>query len=342
MRPATIALTLATLAMPIAPAFAQATDAPVPVTVDDFVRAETDMYMATTVEEAGLGKLLHAREVTDVAHQTVIRMNRDTLYSYGVFDLDAGPVTITMPEAGDRFMSLLLINEDHYVVGVHYGAGSVTVSKESAETRYVFVAIRTLVNPNDPADVNEVHALQDQMSVSQSGTGAFEVPAWDKTSQDKIRTALLVLHDISGIASDAYGSKEEVDPIHHLIGTASGWGGNPARDAAYAFGAAPQNDGKTIYRMHVGEVPVDAFWSITVYNKEGYFEPNELNAYSINNLTATKSADGSINIQFGGCDGKVPNCLPITDGWNYAVRLYRPRAEILDGSWKFPEPQPVS
>jgi hypothetical protein len=34
-------------------------------------------------------------------------------------------------------------------------------------------------------------------------------------------------------------------------------------------------------------------------------------------------------------------CIPFTPGWNYTVRLYRPRKEILDGSWKFPEPQPA-
>jgi hypothetical protein len=33
--------------------------------------------------------------------------------------------------------------------------------------------------------------------------------------------------------------------------------------------------------------------------------------------------------------------LPIVKGWNYTVRLYRPRKEILDGIWKFPEAQPV-
>jgi hypothetical protein len=60
-------------------------------------------------------------------------------------------------------------------------------------------------------------------------------------------------------------------------------------------------------------------------------------AYSLNNLTAKRNADGSIPVQFGGCDGKVPNCLPIMPGWNYAVRLYRPRAEILNGTWTFPK-----
>ena len=206
------------------------------------------MYMATTVKDAGLGKLMHARELADIAHQTVIRMNRDTLYTSGVFDLDAGPVTLTMPDPGERSMSMLLINEDHYVVGVHYGAGPVTVSKEDAGTRYLFVIIRTLVNPDDPADLDKVHAIQDQMTVTQAGTGSFEIPAWDKTSQDKVRTALLELHDLSPLGNDTFGAKDEVDPIHHLIGTASGWGGNPAKDAAYASGQPSQNDGRTVYK----------------------------------------------------------------------------------------------
>jgi len=49
-----------------------------------------------------------------------------------------------------------------------------------------------------------------------------------------------------------------------------------------------------------------------------------------------------VTIQFGGCDGNVANCLPILAGWNYMVRLYRPRAEILNGKWKLPEAQPAT
>ncbi len=86
-------------------------------------------------------------------------------------------------------------------------------------------------------------------------------------------------------------------------------------------------------------MPVDGFWSISLYNAQGFFEPNTLNAYTLNNVTAKKSAHGSVAIQFGGCDGKIPNCLPTPEGWNYMVRLYRPRAEVLNGTWKFPEAQ---
>jgi hypothetical protein len=130
--------------------------------------------------------------------------------------------------------------------------------------------------------------------------------------------------------------------VRYLIGAAAAWGGNPEKDAIYLNVTPANNDGTTVYRLDVKDVPVEGFWSISVYNAKGYFQPNQYNAYSLNNITAKKSDDGSVAIQFGGCNGKVPNCLPITNGWNYTVRLYRPRAEILDGSWKFPEATPVS
>jgi hypothetical protein len=62
----------------------------------------------------------------------------------------------------------------------------------------------------------------------------------------------------------------------------------------------------------------------------------------VNSLTAKKNADGSVAVQFGGCDGQIPNCLPTTPGWNYMVRLFHPRAEVLNGTWKFAEAQRVN
>src|SRR5262249_34036405 len=116
---------------------------------------------------------------------------------------------------------------------------------------------------------------------------------------------------------------------------------NPDRDACYLNVTPPSNDGTTVYKLTVKDVPVDGFWSISVYNAKGYFEPNKYGAYTLNNFTAKKGADGSITVQFGGCDGKTPNCLPIMPGWNYLVRLYRPRPKILNGQWTFPQAQPV-
>ncbi|MGH8632677.1 MAG: DUF1254 domain-containing protein [Burkholderiales bacterium] len=312
----------------------------VPVTADKFIRAETDLYFANMLKDnGGMGKFLHRRHLAAIDHQTVIRLNRDTLYSSALFDLDAGPVTITLPDAGKRFMSMMIVDNDHYVPAVVYKAGPHTFTREKIGTRYMVVAIRTLVDPADPKDVQAVAALQDAIKVGQKSPGRFEAPTWDPASQRKLRDALLVLGSTLPDFKRAFGTRKEVDPVRHLIATAAAWGGNPDKDATYLNITPARNDGNTIYRVAVKDVPVDGFWSISVYNEQGYYEKNKLDAYSLNNITAKKNADGSIAVQFGGCDGKIPNCLPIVKGWNYTVRLYRPRAEILNGKWTFPVAQ---
>lgn len=337
--------------MPVAapaapPASSPAPTAPVAgaivVTPDNFVRAESDTYLGRLAKEAGgLGKFFHHRELASVDNQTVVRLNRDTLYSSAVFDLDAGPVTITLPEAGTRFQSLMFVNQDHYG-WTEYGAGKHTITRDKVGTRYVLAAIRTLVDPNDAKDVDAVHRLQDAISIEQKGgPGALELPQWDAASQGKVRDALMALGATTTGFRHAFGTKDQVDPVYHLIGTATGWGGNADQDATYLNFTPQRNDGKTVYRLRVKDVPVDAFWSVSVYNATGYYEKNAQNAYSLNSLTAKKEADGTAVIQFGGCDGKVANCIPVTPGWNYTVRLYRPQKAILDGTWKFPEPEPV-
>ncbi|WP_084166788.1 DUF1254 domain-containing protein [Paraburkholderia caledonica] len=314
----------------------------IPVTPDNFARAESDMYFSGVVKMDGFGKFNHTREPAPIDNQTVIRLNRDTLYSSAVFDLDAGPVTITLPDAGKRFMSLQVIDEDQYTHGVFYGAGSHTLTRKAIGTRYVLAAVRTLVDPTNPKDLEEVRKQQDQIKTTQHEPGRFEVPNWDMASQKKVRDALLTLGSTLPDTKRMYGSRSDVDPVRFLIGSALGWGANPPEQALYLNVQPPRNDGNTVYKLNVKHVPVNGFWSVSVYDENGYFKANTYKAYSLNNLTASKNPDGSVSIQFGGCDGKVPNCLPITKGWNYMVRLYRPQKEVLDAKWKFPDAQPVS
>jgi hypothetical protein len=334
------------LALPAAHAQTAAVSQPdgtVLVTVNNFIRAESDLYFsAVALKEGGLGKFEHHREVSPVDTQTIIRQNRDTLYSAAVFDLDAGPVTITLPDAGKRFMSMQVINEDEYSLPAIYTPGKHTLTRQAIGTRYVLVGVRTLVNPSDPADMAKVHALQDEIKVEQKSAGTFAVPKWDPASQKKIRDALIVLGTTLTDTSRAFGEKGQVDPIQRFISAATTWGGNPRKDAIYLNFTPPKNDGQTLYKLIVRDVPVDGFWSISLYNRDGYFQKNPLDAYSLNNITAKKDADGSATIQFGGCDGKIANCLPTMPGWNYTVRLYRPRAEILNGKWKFPDAHEIT
>ena len=110
-------------------------------------------------------------------------------------------------------------------------------------------------------------------------------------------------------------------------------------DEAYYVNVEP-NLPVGAYKITVKDVPVDAFWSISVYNKDGYFQKNEYDAYSVNNNSGAPNPDGSFTIHLGGVPTSV-NHLPITAGWNYVVRLYQPRKEILDGTWRFPDVEPV-
>ncbi len=233
-------------------------------------------------------------------------------------------------------MSMQVISEDHFTTGVYYKPGRHTLDRRSMGTRYAVAAIRILVNPADPKDLERVHKLQDAIKVEQASPGKFEVKNWDRASQKKIRDSLLTLGSTLPDSRRMFGARGEVNPIRHLIGSALAWGGNPEKDAVYLNVTPSLNDGKAAYRLTVGDVPVDGFWSVSVYDEAGYFKPNAENAYTINNVTAQKGADGTITIRFGG-DASAPNYLPITRGWNYMVRLYRPRKEVLDGSWKFPE-----
>jgi hypothetical protein len=210
-------------------------------------------------------------------------------------------------------------------------------------TRYAIAVVRFLVDFSNKEDVVQVHTLQDAIKFSQERPGTFEIPNWDEASLKKVQAALLQLGTTVSDTRRMFGADEnEVDPVRHLIGSAMLWGGYPEKEALYLPITPARNDGTTIHKLIVRDVPVDGFWSITVYNAEGYLEPNQYNVYSVNMTSAKKGADGSVAIQFGGCDGEIPNCLAIMRSWNYTVRLFRPRAEILDGTWMFPLAQPES
>lgn len=311
------------------------------VTLQNFIRAESDMQMAGYAAKAGgVGSMMHMRELYSVENQTTIRGNRDTLYSMGVFDLNS-PVTIVKPDSPDRFQSLLVIDQDHFNPVLKHGAGEVTLTRESVGTRYVLLLFRTFVDPGNPDDVQAAHALQDAIEVRQVSRGSLELPDWDKASLVSTRKQLNALASTMSSFPNAFGQRGLVDGVNHFVATAYGWGGNPERGAMY-FNVVPEdNDGSTAHTLRMPEdVPVDAFWSVTVYNEAGFFEPNDRGAYSFNSITADRDTDGGVTIHFGG-DPEKPNYLPITEGWNYIVRCYLPGWEILEGDWTPPPAKPV-
>jgi len=316
-----------------------ATDTKVFVNVDNFVRAETafqiDRALAAT---GGINKWGHNRQPTELDKQNVIRMNRDTLYSTAIVDISKG-ATLTLPDPGDRYMSLMVVNEDHYINRIFHKGGTYELTMDEFDTPYVMLVGRTLANPVDPEDVKAANALQDRMKIEAASSTPYTHPDYDQASYEAVYKQLLELSKGMPDSKRTFGRKEEVDAVRHLLGTAFGWGGLPEYEAFYVTRGEPRKAGD--YTLTVKDVPVDGFWSISIYNKDGYFEPNEYDSYSINNLTARPDKDGSITLHFGTDPAGKDNFLYVMDGWNYAVRLYQPHDEILEGKWTFPEPQPV-
>lgn len=291
------------------------------------------MFSDLQKNAGGINRFLHNRLPAAIDNQTVIRLNIDTLYSFAVVDLAAGAM-LTLPEHADRYVSAMVVDEDHYIEVIFHDAGVHVLSPDQFGTRYVVIAVRTLVDPADPADLAAVTAFQDQIELISNSAKPFELPDYDRVSFDETRNALLALaRNLSGFER-MFGPRHAVEPVRHLIGTATGWGGLPSTEASY-IGVDPRLPvGR--YDLTITDVPVDGFWSISVYNAEGFFEPNDRDAYTVNNITGVKNADGSITVRFGDYPADVPNAIPISEGWNYLVRLYRPRPEVLDGSWNFP------
>ncbi len=206
----------------------------VPITIDNFVRAATDIEFEKYVSLAGgVNQFYHFREPTPVDNQPTIRMNRDTLYSTAVVDISEG-ATLTLPDVGERYMSAMIVNQDHYINEVFSDGGTYTLDMERFDTPYVIVFVRTLVDAADPEDVAAVNAIQNQFAIEAASSKPFTLPNYDKGRYEAMVSTLLPLGAF--VPSDSigtFGSKETTDPIRHLLGTALGWGGLPESEANY-------------------------------------------------------------------------------------------------------------
>ena len=103
-------------------------------------------------------------------------MNRDTLYSMAVVDITHG-ATVTVPDPGGRYLSVMVVNQDHYINRIFTEPGDYALTLGEFDTPYVSLAARILVDATDPGDLARVHKIQDGYHLtplSQWGNAAYK------------------------------------------------------------------------------------------------------------------------------------------------------------------------
>ena len=347
------AMGLAPLVLGSAPS-AQAADCPkpavvlqsetvVPVTKANFAAAETQTvfakYVAKVASETcsgGMGTIWNDGKTADPTDRTVIRINFDTLYSWLILDLST-PATFTLPETNGRYQSAMVVNAEGYVY-VNKKPGAYTLTQDEVGSRFALVAFRTGVNIQDPADVAKAQALQAKLSVKQAKTGEFvQANRWNLEQMLALRAAYNQERNQKGVKSESlFGRRGEITPEQNNMGVAVGIGGLPKEGAVYLFYTPTSAEPQTLTLRDVPHGD-NAFWSLTVYDKEGFPSGN---AFNLNSAFAKKNAQGDVVINLGG-DAKQENHLNIYPGWNATLRIYNPKPAYFDGSWVRPELQRV-
>jgi hypothetical protein len=289
-----------------------------------------------TGSPTGTGIFLHRGKAMDVKDTTVMRPNFDTQYSFAILDLTE-PATLTMPETNGRYQSAWIITEEHYNPTAYVKPGTYSITEENMGSKYVMIVARTQVNMTDPEDRNIALSLQKQLKLEQKRPGNYT--ASHKWHMNEILTmrkkyqAIVVEKKIS--SEMMFGKKGEVSLENHNAGTAYGWGGLTKERAVYPA-YSPENNGT--YKLSLKNVPCRAFWSVTVYNSDGYISSEN---YNINSAFTELEEDGSYVINFG-TDSTSKNYLDTFDGWNFVLRIYEPTELYLSGDWEKPVLKEVS
>ena len=300
----------------------------IPVTIENYKVAESDVAFGGTVKLGGENKFVHLPvKEFDLSKQVVVRMNQDTVYSGAVVDASKG-VNITLPETDGRYMSAQITQNDHYVNDVYIGAGTYPIISDT-DSDFVHISVRTAIDLSDPADVEKVVALQQAIKLDVKGDKVFKQPNYNMEQLETLRVKLANEALAMDSMNNMQGARGTVDDHLHLLGTAAGWGLLPDANARYIGYVQEGGDGTGCYSANYKIPPFNnpGFFSITMYDAEGWmFDERAI----LNKNNITFNDDGSFDANFGECGENAKNNLPITQGWNFIMRVYEPKLDQLD------------
>jgi hypothetical protein len=313
------------------------------VTPETFSTADVDVTFQNVVREVGSNKFRHDRSLIPLDKQPAVTMNRDTIYSLGVFYAPKG-TTISLPKSKDgRYQSAMILQNDHYIDQVFYGAGTYDIK---SATEFVGIAIRTQVDATNPEDVKYVNSLQDDIVVKLPEGEApreFKARDWDIKSLDALRAKYQEEAKALPNLNATSGARGTLDPHLQRLGVAVALGLLPPQHAVYIyrdFGLSGSKVYEATYAKpgyHEG-----GFFSFTMYGADKYIHTEQCN---LNNRVIKYNPDGTFTIRYGPRGGNtenLPNYLETPgDNWYLGMRIYRPVDAVIKGEYTPPAPTPV-
>jgi len=306
--------------------FSSGAMAKVIVNVENYEIAESDIAFNNITKLVGMNKFFHFPVGKfDLNNQTVVRMNQDTTYSGAVVNASEG-ASITLPDADGRYMSVMVVQNDHYINQVFTTAGKHEIKVDNG-FEFVFVAIRTRIDASDPKDIAKVQALQKASYITAKATKAHIMPDYNMKQVITLRDKYAAEQAKIGNMNNMQGARGTVDEHMHILGTAAGWGLLPDKNARY-LSYGPMN-GEGCYTAKYTTPPFNdgGFFSITMYDADGWMFSKRaiLNEYNID-----FNNDKTFDVNFGECGTGVKNNLPIVEGWNFIMRVYQPNINQLN------------
>ena len=297
----------------------------------------------------------------------VVRTNNDTFYKMAFAYIDQDPVYLkaSVPD-GSRFVSFQLMDDRNtnyrnviYPNGeytLYLGQRPERVRGQAIEVPSALSVVLVRVEVKNPQDLEDVGAAKEIFSsIAISGPTPADFPEVDLLSrfpEDVVvegdRRLLAAFESVPFREMVVGPGKEpgrEVSYLNHSAGTKGGWGGpDPSHSSYEAFFTDKDGNGlrgmNGTYAVTTVEPPVDAFWSITVYDTDrgGFLHPNKDDRYHINDTTAVKNDDGTVTFMFKQeCLPSDRNCLEVPPGrFDVGLRYYLPHEEIQTGAWTFP------
>jgi hypothetical protein len=182
-----------------------------------------------------------------------------------------------------------------------------------------------------------------RMALESAREDAQQLMAWKVPTLARVVNGWSMNTDTMGVYGNYY--------LKRAIVAQLGLGANLPEDAIYPLNLGDESgkplDGANKYTLHFDKgdtPPADAFWSVTLYDADGYQVPNPLNRFAVSSWMPWKyNGDGSLDLYFQNespSADKEANWLPAPKGpFNLTMRLYAPRSEALTGKWN---PPPVT